>query len=59
MDKQFQSPFRRPWLEDYGAAAAGGGKGLKGIIAGRLAYASVSLVRQLKKFNHFYVYRSI
>lgn len=28
------NPFRRPWMENNGAAAATGGVGLKGIIAG-------------------------
>lgn len=35
----WKNPFRRPWMSEHGAAAAaGGGQGLKGIIAGEADY---------------------
>lgn len=36
--KKFVSPFYRPWMTTYGAAAPAGGsnKGLKGIVAGKM-----------------------
>ena len=35
--RSFRNPFPRPWMENTGAAAAaGGGQGLKGIVAGKL-----------------------
>lgn len=32
--KDFKYPFQRPWMREYGAAAAASGTGVKGIIAG-------------------------
>lgn len=44
----FKTPYLRPWMKEYGAAAAASpGSGLKGIVAGKImncglqAYASV------------------
>lgn len=38
--KKFVSPFYRPWMTAYGAAAPAGGsnKGLKGIVAGKILF---------------------
>lgn len=41
---KFISPFYRPWMTTYGAAAPAGGsnKGMKGIVAGKI----------LSKYHH-------
>lgn len=37
--KGFKTQYLRPWMKEYGAAAAASGTGLKGIIAGKVALA--------------------
>lgn len=33
----FKTPYSRPWMKEYGAAAAtGSGTGIKGIVAGNM-----------------------
>lgn len=40
------NPFRRPWMENNCAAAAAGGTGLKGIVAGGITGGKLQLSYQ-------------
>lgn len=47
---KFITPFYRPWMATYGAAAPAGGsnKGMKGIVAGKILSKSLKLPLTLR-----------
>lgn len=51
--RTFNYPFKRPWLKDNGAAAAaaGGNKGVKGIIAGNVIKLFNYLLKEIMQDN--------